>query len=110
MKEFLVTGQKSSWLRNSLVIFQFAIANILIVGTLVIYHQFTYIHNKDVGYNRNHVLIIPNTGALGDHAQTFKDEVDKLPGVTGGTLTSYLPDHDFGGARAYFKDATANPR
>lgn len=109
LKEFLATGQKSSWLRNWLVIFQFAITNILIVGTLVIYHQFTYIHNKDVGYNRNRVLIIPNTGALGDHAQTFKDEVDKLPGVTGGTLTSYLPDHDFGGARAYFKDATANP-
>ncbi len=108
LKEFFVTGQRSSWLRNSLVIFQFAVANILIVGTLVIYHQFTYIHHKDVGYNRNQVLIIPNTGALGDHARTFKDEVDKLPGVTGGTLTSYLPDHDFGGARAYFKDATAN--
>ncbi len=108
LKEFLTTGQKSSWLRNSLVVFQFAIANVLIIGTLVIYHQFTYIHNKDVGYNRNQVLIIPNTAALGDHAQTFKDEVDKLQGITGGTLTSYLPDHDFGDGRAYFKDATAN--
>jgi putative ABC transport system permease protein len=110
LKEFLVTGQRSSWLRNSLVIFQFAVANILIVGTLVIFQQFTYIKARDLGYNRNQVLVIPNTGALEEHARTFKDEVDQLPGVIGGTMTSYLPDHDFGGARAYFKDATANPR
>ncbi len=110
LKEFLVTGQRSSWLRNSLVVFQFAIANILIVGTLVIYHQFTYIKERDLGYNRNQVLVIPNTGALEEHARTFKDEVDQLPGVTGGTMTSYLPGHDFGGARAYFKDATTNSR
>ncbi len=110
LKEFLVTGQRSSWLRNSLVVFQFSVANILIVGTLVIYHQFTYIKEKDLGYNRNQVLVIPNTGALGEHATTFKEEVDQLPGVTGGTMTSFLPDHDFVNTRAYFKDATANPR
>ncbi len=110
LKEFLITGQRSSWLRNSLVIFQFAVANILIVGTLVIYHQFTYIKEKNLGYNRNQVLVIPNTDALGEHAATFKDEVDQLPGVTGGTLTSFLPDHDFVSTRAYFKDATANPQ
>jgi len=111
LKAFLVTGQRSSWLRNSLVIFQFAVANILIVGTLVIYHQFTYIKERDLGYNRNQVLVISNTSALGEHATTFKDEVDQLPGVTGGTLTSFLPDHDIGGAsRAYYKDATANPK
>ena len=110
LKEFLITGQRSSWLRNSLVIFQFAVANILIVGTLVIYHQFTYIKEKNLGYNRNQVLVIPNTGALGEHAATFKNEVDQLPGVTGGTLTSFLPDHDFDNTRAYFKNATANPR
>jgi putative ABC transport system permease protein len=109
LKEFLTTGKRSSWLRNSLVIFQFVIANILIVSTLVIYSQFNYIRERDLGYNRNQILTIANTYKLGTHAKTFKDEVARLPGVVGGTMTAYLPNHDNGGARAYFKNATAKP-
>ena len=109
LKEFFTTGRKSSWLRNSLVIFQFAIANVLIIGTLIMYSQFKYMKEMDLGYNRNQVLTVANTYNLGSHAKSFKDEVDKLPGVLEGTLTGSLPDRDLGGATAYFKDAAADP-
>ncbi|WP_426667135.1 ABC transporter permease [Mucilaginibacter sp. McL0603] len=49
---------KDSWLRKSLVIVQFTISVILIIGTLVIYRQLNYIENTDLGYNRAHIFTI----------------------------------------------------
>lgn len=91
LKGKVASGFKTSWLRSGLVVFQFAISIFLIVGTLVIYSQLNYIHKKDIGYNRDHVLIINNTDALGKQAKVFKDEVLKLSGVVDGTMTGYLP-------------------
>jgi putative ABC transport system permease protein len=91
LKGKIATGFKSGRLRNFLVVFQFAIAIVLMVGTIVIYSQLHYIHNKKLGYNRNQVLILQNTYSLGDHAKTFKDEIAKLPGVMNVTMTKNLP-------------------
>lgn len=82
---------KTGWLRSGLVVFQFAISIFLIIGTMVIYSQLNYIHNKDIGYNRDHVLVIKNTDALGQSAKVFKDEVLRLSGVQNATMTGYLP-------------------
>lgn len=100
---------KSGWLRNTLVVFQFAIAIFLIIGTLVIYSQLTYIKNRDLGYNREQVLTISNMNYLESDVRTFKEEVEKMPGVLGSTMTGSLPNKlsDAGG-RGYFKDATQN--
>lgn len=91
LKGKIAAGFKTGWLRSGLVVFQFAISIFLIVGSLVIYSQLDYIHNKDIGYNRDHILIIKNTGALGNEAKIFKDEVLKLSGVQNATITGYLP-------------------
>ncbi|MXV51469.1 FtsX-like permease family protein [Pedobacter sp. HMF7647] len=85
------TGFKGGWLRNSLVVFQFAAAIILIVGTIVIYSQLNYIQNKKLGYNREQVLVLKNTASLYIHAKAFKNEVLQIPGVEAGTITNNLP-------------------
>jgi len=91
LKGKIAAGFKSGMLRNSLVVFQFGISIFLIIGTLVIYNQLTYIQNADLGYNRDHVLIVQNTWTLGKAAQSFKNEVKQLSGVENATLTSFLP-------------------
>ncbi|HEU5366675.1 MAG TPA: ABC transporter permease, partial [Hanamia sp.] len=48
LKGKLAKGFKSSWLRSGLVVFQFCISIILVIGTLVIYTQLNYIRNKDI--------------------------------------------------------------
>ncbi|RYE19345.1 MAG: FtsX-like permease family protein, partial [Sphingobacteriaceae bacterium] len=72
LKGKLASGFKGSWLRNSLVVFQFATAIILIVCTLVIYNQLSFIRNKSLGYDREQVLVLKNAYSLGSHAKTFK--------------------------------------
>ncbi len=64
LKGSIAKGFKNSWLRSGLVVFQFFISISLIIGTIVIYNQLTYIRSREIGYNRDQVLVINNTYAL----------------------------------------------
>ena len=58
-------GLRGLWFRNGLVVFQFTVAVILIVGTLTIYSQLRFMQNGKLGYNREQVALIPNMGSFG---------------------------------------------
>ncbi len=76
-------------LRSGLVVFQFMASVLLIIGTLVVYQQLTYIQTKNLGFDRNRVLTIYSDG--GKAVETFQQEVLRMPGVVGGTVSSFLP-------------------
>jgi putative ABC transport system permease protein len=94
LKGKIAAGFKGGFLRSFLVVFQFSISIFLIVGTLVIYNQMNYIHNKDLGFNRDQVLVIKNTNVLGNRAKILKDELKQLPDVQNATMSSYQPTGD----------------
>lgn len=110
LKGKFVLNVRGYKLTNALVVFQFATAIVLIAGTIVIYQQLSYIRNKDLGYDRDHVLVLSNASALGEHTQAFKKEVLQLPGVVAGSLTQNLPTTTANNwnRNAYSKDATMN--
>ena len=103
-------GFKSSWLRSGLVVFQFFISIMLIVGTIVIYNQLKFIQSKDLGYNRNQVLIIKNTHPLGTNAKVFKNEILQMAGVENATMTGFLPTSDWRSDSPIFPDATLDQK
>ncbi|MDE3182970.1 MAG: ABC transporter permease [Bacteroidota bacterium] len=110
LKGKLKLGSKSGGLRSILVVFQFATSIILIIGTIVVYKQLHYIQTKDLGYNKNHVLVIDGTGALGNNVQAFKNEVVNMPGVVSGTLSAFLPvANSSRNDNTWSKDAVMNP-
>ncbi|GAA3985315.1 ABC transporter permease [Mucilaginibacter dorajii] len=106
LKGKVATGFKGGFLRSFLVVFQFSISIFLIIGTLVIYNQLNYIHNKSLGFNRSQVLVIKNTGVLGNQAKILKQELKQLPGVVSTTLSSYTPTGDDRNKTGLFPDAT----
>jgi len=106
LKGKLSTGFKRSFLRNFLVVFQFSISIFLIIGTLVIYNQLNYIHNKNLGFDRSQVLVIKNTNVLGKQADVFKQEVKQLSGVINATMSSYQPTGDERLKTGLFPDPT----
>lgn len=106
LKGKLSVGFKNSGLRSFLVVLQFSISIFLIVGTLVIYNQLNYIQTKNMGYNRNQVLIVQNAYEMGNQAIVFKKEVKQLPGVINATLTGYLPTSNWKSTAIFFKDAS----
>jgi len=106
LKGKLTAGFKNGGLRSVLVVFQFSISIFLIIGTLVIYKQLHYIQTRDIGYNRNQVLVVQNTFELNNQAQTFKQEIKQLPGVENATLTGFLPTSSAKNTSIFFKDAS----
>jgi putative ABC transport system permease protein len=104
LKGKLASGFKGGMFRNSLVIFQFAISIFLIIGTIVIYNQLKYIQNKDLGYDRDHVMIVQRVWTLGKKAKTFKQEIKQLAGVKSATMTGYLPTDGANNNSSLFKD------
>ncbi len=77
--------------RSVLVVFQFFISIILIVGTTVVYRQLSYIRHKDVGYDRDKVMVISNAGALGSKTGVFRQQLQSDPAVTSVSASRYLP-------------------
>jgi putative ABC transport system permease protein len=110
LKGRLSAGFKGSRLRSFLVIFQFFVSTFLIIGTLVVYSQLNYIQSRDLGYNRNQVLIVNNLYDLGDHAGTFKQEVKRLPGVTNATLSGFLPTSGNRSTAIFYKTAVTDSK
>lgn len=84
-------GSKSSLFRKILVVLQFAISVALIIQTLVIYKQLKYMRNRDLGFNREHLVYIPVNGALKKQYEAAKQELQQIPGITQVSLTSRTP-------------------
>jgi putative ABC transport system permease protein len=110
LKGKISSGFKGGVFRSLLVVFQFSISIFLIIGTLVIYNQLKYIQTKDIGYNRNQVLIINNAFELGNNAKAFKQEVKQLPSVINATLTGFLPISKARNTSVYYKDAALDQK
>ena len=77
--------------RNSLVVFQFAISIFLIVSTLVVFQQLRYIQSKDLGFAKDQVIIINDAYAVGNKTRALKEEMSKLSDVKSVTMSSFLP-------------------
>ncbi|MBX9781789.1 MAG: ABC transporter permease [Chitinophagaceae bacterium] len=91
LKGKLNAGFKRSSFRNVMVVAQFFISIFIITGTVVVYRQLSYIQTKKLGYNRDQVLIVRGTPALGNNKEVFKDEVSRLSGVSDATYAGFLP-------------------
>jgi len=111
LKGKLKLGSKSGGLRSVLVVFQFAISIILIVGTIVVYKQLNYIQTKNLGYNKDQVLVINGISSLNNNVDAFKNEVLQMPGIVSGTLTGFLPvSNSYRNDNTYSKDAVMDAK
>jgi putative ABC transport system permease protein len=91
LKGTLSSGHKKNTLRNFLVVFQFATSIILIVGTIVIYKQLSHIQNSNVGFNKDQVVVVSNSGLPPETRQSLKNEIEKLAEVKSASFAGYLP-------------------
>jgi putative ABC transport system permease protein len=110
LKGKLSSGFKGGFLRSFLVVFQFSISIFLIIGTLIIYHQLKYIQSKDLGFNREQVMVINNVDGVGNQAKALKNELKSLPGVINATMTGFVPTGGWRNSSTFFQDATIDTK
>lgn len=91
-------------IRSMLVVFQFGVAVFLIVGTLVIYQQLEFIQSKDLGFDKEQVLVINDTYAAGQGVQAFKQDILNLSAVKSATLSSFMPTPSSRSNSSFFRE------
>ncbi len=89
----LKAGSASSWFRKVLVVVQFSLSILLVIGTVVVYQQLTYMKNKRLGWNREHLVYIPLRDDVKKVFDTLKMELLKDSHVLNATATSQLPSY-----------------
>jgi putative ABC transport system permease protein len=91
LKGNIQSSMRNGRLRRILVVFQFAVSILLIIGTMIMYRQIKYMLNKDVGFNKEQLLVINRAQALGTKMKSFKEAVKNIPGVINIGSSTALP-------------------
>jgi putative ABC transport system permease protein len=90
------TSRQGSGLRNTLIVFQFAISMVLISGAAVIFNQLGFIRDKNLGFSKEEVLVIPLKNAqITQRLEALKEELLRVKGVQTVTASSNMPGGQF---------------
>src|SRR5690606_29988139 len=73
--------------RKTLVVFQFSISIALIISTLVISKQMSYIRSKNIGYDKNYVFTVPLPDRVAEHIDAVRNELSKESGILNVSLS-----------------------
>ncbi|MBC7902342.1 MAG: ABC transporter permease [Gemmatimonadaceae bacterium] len=74
---------RTPWLRHSLVVTQFTLSALLIVGAMVVYRQVDFLHNKDLGFKKDQIMFFPMRGDnMTKNYSSFKEQLLRQPGVS----------------------------
>jgi len=85
-------GKGSILLRNGLIVFQFTATVCLMICTITVYNQLQFIRSKQLGFDRENVLVIPlNNISKGVSPKTLKSEVENIPVVKSASLSVSTP-------------------
>jgi len=91
LKGSISGSMKNGRMRRVLVVFQFAVSILLIVGTVVMYRQINFMLNKDVGFNKEQLIVIERAHVLGPRWKAFKDAAREIPGVVNIASSTAVP-------------------
>ena len=92
LKGKLKIGNNSGWLRQSLIVGQFAASIAMIICTIAIGEQMKYLRTKDLGYQKDQVIIVPTNKGRAEGlplAQLYRNELLKYPQISGATVSLY---------------------
>ncbi len=77
---FSFTGT-TGFARRSLIVFQFAVSVFLIISTILIFQQLSFIQHKNLGYDKDHILVLPVDALVRRNYQSVKEAIARVPGV-----------------------------
>ena len=100
------------WFRKGLVVFQFVLSTVLIIGTIVISRQVDYAQTKNLGYDRENLIYVQLEGELADKFDLFKELASKKAGIQSISRITQAPtqiSNGTGGVEWEGKDPAVKP-
>jgi putative ABC transport system permease protein len=108
LKGSVVSGKKNSTFRSILVVVQFMISIGLIVSTLLVFKQMNFIQNRNLGFNKENVIVIKNASNFGEKKEPFKQVLLNQSEVIAASYTTHVPSNGYWSTafKAEAEDAT----
>jgi putative ABC transport system permease protein len=100
---------KSSRLRNALVVFQFSLSIFLLVGTLIVKKQIDFVRNRNLNFEREHVIVVKTFGQLNQKLQGFKEALLLNPRILTVSGSTSVPGEGFDRRGFRAEGTTTNP-
>ncbi len=91
----MANGHEGRWLGGGLVTLQFVISIVLIIAALVVRRQMLYVFQMQLGFDKQHVLVIQDAQALGGHWKPFVHEIESDPDVLQAAGAEFIPGRHF---------------
>ena len=104
LKGTLNPGSISKTLRGILVVFQFTVSIVIIIGAFVVYKQLNFMTSKDMGIVKENLLVIRRPDALGKKLESFKEQILQIPGVERIANATAIPGTNNFNNNAFFLD------
>lgn len=89
----LKSGSKSKIIRSVLVVIQLAISILIMAVTMITFRQVSYMTNKDLGFNKENILVVRRAYVLGNQLNVFISQVQNVPGVISASHTTAIPGY-----------------
>jgi putative ABC transport system permease protein len=104
LKGTLNPGSISKTLRGILVVFQFTVSIVIIIGALVVYRQLNFMTSADMGIIKDNLLVIRRPDALDKKLESFKEQILQIPGVEKIANATAIPGTNNFNNNAFFLD------
>jgi putative ABC transport system permease protein len=91
LKNKVANGGQSKGIRSGLVVFQFIISACLIFSIIIVNEQMSYIQNKEIGYDRDQLIVLRESHLLGTNENAFMNQIMSDPRVESVTMSAFIP-------------------
>jgi putative ABC transport system permease protein len=95
LKGTLNPGSMSKNMRGLLVVIQFTISIVIIIGTIIVYRQLNYVTKKDIGFNKENLIVIRRSDSFFRQREAFRDQLLQIPGVENVGFSRAVPGTNF---------------
>jgi putative ABC transport system permease protein len=108
-KEKIKAGNNT--FRGGLVTFQFTVSIALIISFLFVYKQINYLHHKNLGLDKENIVVIPSTLQLNEKLDVFKQQLAQNPNIISASASKRTPSQGLwdSGSAAVISDGNSNP-
>lgn len=103
LKGTMNPGSMSKRLRGILVVFQFTVSIVIIIGSIIVYKQLSFMTKKDLGFDKENLIIIQRPDAFYKQMKSFRNQVLQIPGVENVGFSFSVPGEVFSN-NAFFRD------
>ncbi|MCE7053097.1 ABC transporter permease [Algoriphagus sp. AGSA1] len=91
LKGAFKAGKGHEQFRSILVVGQFAVSVVLIVAVLVVIRQLDFMQNKDLGFEKEDIVVLPSSPAIEQNYQIIKDRLERQQGIQAVSISSRVP-------------------